>query len=105
MLKPDFTFCHTVIVRPWQKRGISADVYDEPREYRCRLNFSTRVSNGGGSSPTAHRAAAGTGFFSAGTRFPTGSKLQFDGREYTITEVRACYGFGGEETHVEAAFV
>ena len=106
MLKPDFTFKHLVTVRRWKERGISADVYEAPEQYACRVDISHRRVQSGGGAPTEHQQSAGTVFLTAGTRIPLNSIIEFSGITYTVSECRACYdGFSGAENHVEVTLV
>lgn len=106
MLRPDFTFHHTVSVRPWIERGISADVYGDSVKHVCRVDLKRHKILSGGGSPREIEQGAGTVFMKAGTRIPINSILEFDGQRYTVSECRACYdGFTGAENHVEVAIV
>ena len=102
MLTPDFTFHHTVAVRPFIERDVRGNVYGPTSIYRCRVDINRKQAHSGTMPVSEQRAASGTVFMAAGTQIPLGSVMGYGGHDYTVVEVRHCSdGFSGRENHVE----
>lgn len=102
MLTPDFTFHHTVTIRPWLRRGISANEYGPEEIHKCRVNFKRKKTYRNTQSGAAQEVvASGTVFLSAGVRVPPESEVWFGGRRYSALSCQPCYDWRGVENHVE----
>ena len=102
MLTPDFAFVHTVTLRRWLGRGVSANAYAPPETLRCRVDFGQkRVAR---QIVTAVRevVASGTVFFPAGANLKPEDEIIFNGARYTIISAKPCFDCFGNENHVEA---
>ncbi|MEG1515152.1 MAG: hypothetical protein RSD95_09735 [Clostridia bacterium] len=99
MLKPDFTFVHSAVIRPWLRHGLTGPEYGSPISLRGRFDFS-RTKTKSANAAAQEVIASGTVFFPAGTRLEPESLIAFDGKSYSVLSARPCFGWGGE-SHVE----
>lgn len=102
MLRPDFTFHHTIVIEDWVERGVSGEVYKPPVTYKCRVNLKAEHSHQMSGMPSNENIVSGTVFMSAGVRMPPLSRATFQGRKYKVITCQPCYdAITGAENHVE----
>lgn len=101
MISPDFTFNHKCIVRRWLKRGVSGNEYGDDEQYRCRFDFSLKMSTNNGNGLTSAVYANGSVWFSAGVRISPQDVIIFEEKTYKVVACRPCYDWTGKENHVE----
>lgn len=102
MLTPDFAFKQTITLERWLRRDVNADVFSEPEELPCRVNFKRQHSHSG-TQPQESVYASGSVWFSAGTRIDAKDRLTFDGKQYKVLDCLPSYDVMGRENHVEVS--
>lgn len=100
MLKPDFAFRQTVTVTALQgTSGTGKPIYSDPILMRCRIEPEIRkiISVDG-----VEVITKGFIMMTAGTRFPVGTIIQWEGIKYKLLALSPIYTM--EESHVEGWF-
>ena len=101
MLTPAFAMRQTCTVKRWKERGISADVYEEPTEVKCRISMGRKLAKESANYGSTEVVADGTLYLPAGTQIKPKDIVVFGGQEYRVITSRPRYDFSGAENHVE----
>ena len=105
MLRPDFTFIHTVTLKRLTGAGIDGPVYAAPETIRCRVELGQKKAKTQGATGGANQEviASGTVFMPAGTRMEPQSIIQSGSRAFSVLSVEPIYDL--TENHVEVTIL
>lgn len=89
---------HTVTIHEYMGVDVGGAKYGAPKTMRCRVELGARKTKRIGEA-AQEVIASGMIFFAAGTRIPPESRIEWEGRTFSVLSLEPVFGF--RESHVE----